>query len=109
MPLLGPKTTCILQKPATTVDSQGGAYASWAAVVSFNGILQPISAKEAIDYNRLTATSTHYVFVDYYSIKAHIAEFIESNRLYINSVAYNITGVDNYHNCHLEITFKKIS
>ncbi len=109
MPLPGPQTACILKSPTNTQDAQGASYVSaWSNVVTFSGVFQPISAKEAVDYNRLTAISTHYLFVAYSDIKNYIVQFIEPNRIYINSVAYNITGVENFHGHHLEITLKRV-
>lgn len=63
--ILGPKTLATLQSITTSVDTAGSFTESWSTVQTVYGVLQDLTGKEKIAYNRLISDQLYNFFIDY--------------------------------------------
>lgn len=97
----GPKVPLTLQEATETRTSGGGVTNAWADLLTFNGSLGPLTAREISAFDKETVISTHRVIVGYEEIgDTYATDVKEKNRIYVantgNQLAaetFDITGV----------------
>lgn len=101
--MVGPKNTCILQKPTETTSGLG-LTTTFEDIQSFKAVLVPLKANEMVMFDKDTVYSDFRLVVRYQDISGtNRAEVKEKNRVRIGSDIYDIQRVQNYVNRHYEI------
>ncbi len=98
----GPKTTFILQAPTETRTSGGGVANAWAAVVTFQASLEPVSTSEVSAFGRDAEIFTHLSIIGYEEIgDTYATDLKAKNRLYVanadnalDAETFDIIGVE---------------
>ena len=111
--MLGPKTTCTLNKRTDTVDSSGSYVTTWTLVQTIDGVLLPYKADEAIKYNKETVVADSRLFVDSeaFSSTANEAELKAKAQIVVGSSTYDIIEVLNYNTgigAHYEVMMREV-
>lgn len=111
--LPGPKQNITLVEVTETQAVDGKLSETEIDVVTFRGVFAPLSATERLQLDKQTETSTHRVMVAHSTMGAtNAAKLIASNKLEIDSISYDITGVFDYNagkiQHHYEIYLKRV-
>lgn len=96
MPLPGPKVSAILQTVTQTRAADMTITESTTDLVTMQVIFAPLSAREKFQLGKQTVTSIYRVMVAFEELAGLESNLIESNQIEINSVTYDITGVEDY-------------
>lgn len=108
--MLGPKSTCVLQKPTETVSSTGSVVQTVEDLCSFKAVLVPLKPEEKRFFDKETVFADYRLMFDYKTISAlHVDEVSEENSIRCGEQAFDIVGVINYHNRHFEVELLEIT
>lgn len=78
-----------IQRPSTAKDSLGGTTRSWIDVVTVWATIQPLSGREAVIANRISAEITHQITVRHQSAFAN-PQLVSQMRVLYRSRIFNI-------------------
>ena len=114
MPLPGPKKSVTLQLRTETRVSGAGITNTYSDIVTFNAVFYPLTAKEQVHFDKDTVFSTHRLMVQHDTLgDTYAASLVESNRIVIDSVNYDIEGVQDFDAAplerHYEVELKKVT
>lgn len=91
----GPKTVVSLRQPVYTTTSTGSRTADWRPIKTFRGILQPLTSKERLAFDKDTTFYTHRLTVPYNAIGSDDIDEIENaeNVIRRGSTDFQIKGI----------------
>lgn len=96
MPLPGPKVSAILQTVTTDRADDMKVTEIIVDVVTMQAYFAPLSAREKFQIGKQTVTSVYILMVDVEQLGGNEDSLVEKNQIEINSVTYDITGVEDY-------------
>ena len=114
MPLPGPKQSAILQLRTETRVAGAGITNTYSTITTFNAVFAPLTAAERQYFDKDTVFATHRLMVAHTTLgDTDAASLVETNRIVIDSTAYEITGVLDYNAVpicrHYEVLLKLVT
>lgn len=88
--LQGPRVSVIHKRVTRVSDGVGGFTESWGTIETFNAILNPVSAKEKIEYGKDTVTRMYKLYIEVSG-----RTITEQDRITYDSNDYKIIGIEN--------------
>lgn len=96
MPLPGPKVSAILQTVTVARAADAKVTETTTDLVTMQIVFAPLSAREKMELGKQTVTSIYRMMVADDQLGGNEASLVEKNQIEIDSVTYDITGVEPY-------------